>query len=201
MLLSEIQIDTLSEQQITKIMFEGMQDDGCNGDCILVFGSKSLHRVKKAADLFKNKRAPLILVSGSENRWGEGEVSEALWMKEHLLKLGVPDEQILLETQADNTTENVIGSSLVLQKKIGLHKVKRILIVSSPFHLKRCFLSLKTYMPYWIEYTYCPDDREFGQRDNWHRDPNSKKLVMLELQKIVQYVRMGILQDMDIINN
>ncbi|MBB2482881.1 YdcF family protein [Bacillus sp. APMAM] len=197
MLISEIQIDTLSDQQITKFMFDGMQDDGCNGDLILVFGSRSGHRVKKAADLFNQNRAPLILVSGSERRWGEGEVSEAIWMRDYLIKLGIPADNILLETQADNTTENVIGSAFVMQKKIGLHMIKRILVVSAPFHVKRCHLTLKTYMPTWIEYTICPDDRQFGQWNNWNSDPKTKALVLNELNSIIKYVKMGILRDLE----
>jgi uncharacterized SAM-binding protein YcdF (DUF218 family) len=196
--LSSIFPESLSRQQMTSLLFDGMQDDQKNGDCILLFGDRSSNRVRKAADLFFKKRAPYILVTGSGRRWGESEIPEALWMKQRLLQLGVPEDKILLELEADNTTENVIGSALVLQKILGLHKVKRILIVSAPFHIKRCYLTLKTYMPHWIEYSFCPDDRPFGRRDNWWEDPKEEYTVKKEIHSIVRYVRMGILDDIEV---
>ena len=198
MFISQLKIEALSKEQVTQFIFDGMQDDGQAGDCILVFGNRSLHRVKKAAQLFFDKRAPVILVSGSSRRWGAGEIAEAVWMKNQLLQLGVPEDKILMELEADNTTENVIGSAYVLQKKFGLHKVKRILAVSAPFHMKRCCLTLKTYMPVWIDYSLCPDDRTSGQKHNWQEDPQAVRLVMKEIRSIVQYTKRGILVDREI---
>ncbi|MED1205738.1 YdcF family protein [Heyndrickxia acidicola] len=198
MFISQLKIEELTKEQITQFIFEGMEDDGQEGDCILVFGNRSLHRVKKAAQLYFDKRAPVILVSGSANRWPEGATAEAVWMRNHLIKMGVPEDKILMELEADNTTENVIGSAYVLQKKLGLHTVKRILAVSAPFHMKRCYLTLKTYMPTWIDYTLCPDDRPLGQKHNWQDDLQTEQLILKEMHSIIQYTKRGILLDREI---
>ena len=195
MYISNVRPDKLTVQDITRLLYDGIKDDKKAGDIILVFGSKSIHRVKKAAELFHSQRAPFILVSGSERRWGHGHIPEAAWMKNRLILLGVPEERILLELEADNTTENVIGSAMVLQKHFGLHTIRRILAVSAPFHMRRCRMTLDTYMPDWLEWTLCPDSRPKGQRHNWWQDPHEAAMVKKELESLVKYVQLGILQD------
>ncbi|WP_270180154.1 YdcF family protein [Alkalihalobacillus sp. CinArs1] len=195
MRFSEIEPERLSRDQITALLFDGLEDDGMNGDCILVFGARSLLRVKKAAELYEAKRAPYILVSGSGARWGNDETPEAIWMRDQLINRGIPSDRILLELKAENTTENVIASMLVLQQRFGLHALKRLLIVSSPYHMKRCLLSLKTYMPKHIAYSLCSDDRIIGQRTNWWTDPNEKSYILKEVKSIKKYAELGILLD------
>ncbi|WP_347548734.1 YdcF family protein [Pseudalkalibacillus hwajinpoensis] len=195
MRLSEMNTDRLSIEELTTFMFDDTSDDGKSGDCILIFGAKTIHRVEKAARLYHNKRAPAILVTGSAARWGENETPEAIWMRNHLIDLGVREEHILLELEAANTTENVLASLMVLQRAFGLHTLKRLLIVSSPFHMKRCLLTLKTYMPDWIDYTLCADDRKVGQRSNWWTDPIEKARVLKEVNSISNYVKKGIIKD------
>ncbi|MCA0986892.1 YdcF family protein [Guptibacillus algicola] len=195
MRLSEMDPELLTRNQITSLLFDGLEDDGKNGDCILVFGARSLLRVEKAAELYSEKRAPTILVSGSGARWGDEEIPEAVWMRDQLMERGVPSEDILLEIKAENTTENVVASMLVLQQTFGLHAINRLLIVSSPFHMKRCLLTLKTYMPERIEYTLCADNRKVGQRTNWWTDPGEKANVVKEVKSINKYAKLGILRD------
>lgn len=198
MLISSLDPSTLTLDQITGLLFTDLVDDGKNGDCIFVFGGRSVRRIKKAGELFLANRAPYILVSGSSARWEDKTTTEAEWMKEHLIEMGVPEEKILLEEQADNTTENVVASAFILQRNFGLHNIKRILVVSSPFHMKRCSLTLQTYMPSWIHNTYCPDDRPFGQKDTWWKDPVEEKKVLKEVRSLIRYVKEGILMDVDI---
>ncbi|MDM5317229.1 YdcF family protein [Fictibacillus sp. b24] len=194
MLISSLDSTNLTREQITNLLFTNLSDDGECGDCILVFGGKSMYRIKKAADLFLANRAPFILVSGSSARWDK-EITEAEWMKEHLVRMGVPEDKIILEQEATNTTENVIGSAYVLQRKFGLQNINRMLVVSSPYHMKRCSLTLKTYMPNWIQYTYCSDDRPYGQRDNWWKESTEESRVLNEVSSLIKYVRAGILED------
>ncbi|WP_026678394.1 YdcF family protein [Fictibacillus gelatini] len=196
MLLSEIQPELLSREQITNLVFGTKGDDGKAGDCIFVFGGKATRRVVKAAELYHNKRAPYIMLTGSGIRWGKNEQSEAEWMREKLLKMGVPDEALLLETESANTTENVLASLLVLERKIGLEKIKRILIVSSPSHMRRCLLTLQTYMPSWIEYSMCEADRT--SKNNWWENPDEEKAVLHEVEALAKYSRQGIIKDEEV---
>lgn len=66
MLLSKIDSENLTDEQVEKILFSIPEDDKKTGDCIFVFGSLLYleERTNLAVKLYKEKRAPKILFSG-----------------------------------------------------------------------------------------------------------------------------------------
>ncbi len=96
-------------------------------------------RVKQAADLYRQGFAPrMIFSSGYTFVFHETEV-----MKELAMGLGIPAEAILLETRAANTYESVSGVDAMLQAH-GWHS---ILLVSSPYHMRRALLTWRKQAP------------------------------------------------------
>ena len=162
MKLSQINPHELSREQITTILFGEEKDDGKRGDCIFVYGGRGIERVQKAVELYHQKRAKYILFT-SGLKYGKYIHPEAVTMKDEALKMGLPAPAILTEKLSNNTKENAISSLFTLENKFGLHTIKRLLIVSIPWHYRRCLLSLKTYYPRWIEYSWCPADYEYCQ--------------------------------------
>ncbi len=157
MLISDLDPNNLSFAQINKLLFENIEDDGFYGDCILVFGSLTAakYRIPKSVELYQGKRASKVLLSGG-TILKDQNISEAVMMRARAIELGVNPNDILLEQLSLNTIENVLASMIILNREFKLRKIKRILVVSTYYHLKRCFLALKTYMPKWIEYSLCP---------------------------------------------
>ena len=92
-------------------------------------------RLTEAAKLFHHHKAPFILVSGGVPYLGfQGDIrSEALDMKNYLEQLQVPKENIIEESRSRNTKENVFYSDLILKSQ----QAKRIILVTSAFHMKR----------------------------------------------------------------
>jgi vancomycin permeability regulator SanA len=86
MKLSEINVNSLSQAQITKILFGNTKDEQKSGDCIFTFGGRGIERVQKAVELFNLKRAQYILFSGGS---GFGKYTYPLsWtMRDNALKL------------------------------------------------------------------------------------------------------------------
>jgi uncharacterized SAM-binding protein YcdF (DUF218 family) len=119
-------------------------------------------------------------------------------MRERAVALGARDGLILTETLSNNTQENVLASMLVLDRAIGLHKIHRLLVVSIPWHMRRCLVTLQTYMPAWIEYGWAPAPYVDHQRDNWWRRPDAEACVTSECEKLVQYAREGQIRDIEI---
>ena len=76
--------------------------------------------------------------------------------------------------------------------------IQRLLVVSIPWHYRRSLLSLKTYYPQWIDYTWCPANYKECQSDNWWQYPKSYEYVMREISNLVEFVREGQLMDMNI---
>ena len=156
-------------------------------------------RLEVAVKLFKDNRAPFILFSGGKGK--KGVVAEAKIMKDKAISLGIPEEAILTEEESYNTTENVLCSMLVLERKFLLQNIKRLIVVSSPFHIQRLSLTISRYMPRWIDYSFCYDEDSPTSRKNWLNDPIIKKRVEKEANGIVYYAKNKYIDDKEILIN
>lgn len=197
MKLSEINVDELSREQITKILFGNQRDDGKQGDCIFVYGGKGIERVHKAVALYNQKRAKFILFSGGF-KYGKYTYSEAATMRDNAVKMGIPQEVILTEELSNNTKENAIASLFTLENKFGIHRIQNLLVVSIPYHYRRVLLSLKTYYPKWIDYSWCPANYQKYQSNNWWQDRESYRRVITEVDNLIEFVKEGQLIDLEI---
>jgi len=101
---------------------------------------RQIVEVNEAADrllyggwLYKQGKAPHILVSGGRISWLGGTISEAERMVSVLSMMSIPEEVIWLETRARNTEENARYTHEILQAK----GIKQILLVTSATHMPR----------------------------------------------------------------
>lgn len=96
-------------------------------------------RVKQAVELYRQGLAPrVIFSSGYTFIFREAEV-----MKELAMAHGVPDSAILLETGAAGTRENVTHIEVMLRQRSW----RSILLVSSPYHMRRALLTWRKLAP------------------------------------------------------
>ncbi|MFD1675762.1 YdcF family protein [Alicyclobacillus fodiniaquatilis] len=195
MKISELDVENLSVDQISRLLF-GLSDDGEQGDCIFVFGSKNgyEYRVPKAVELYNAGRAKKILFSGGAT-WGDQSEPEAIAMKRAAVALGVDAEDILTETESKHTKENVLASLLTLDREFQLQSVRRLLVVTTTFHMRRCYLALNTFMPHWIQYSLCSVDDRTTRSDNWWLNPKGLDRARNEARKVIEYVQIGALID------
>lgn len=196
MKISELNPNTLSDEQITKLLFGEFQDDHMSGDCIVVLGSSKAtqYRLPVALQLYKSGRADQILFSGGVT-WQGNNLTEAALLKNKAIAAGIPEGKILVEDVSKNTKENVLASLLVLDRWCPLHKIRRLLIVTSSYHIRRTYLTFKTYMPDWIEFTLCPADDQNTCKDNWFLSQYGRERAVTEAKKIIEYISWGALLD------
>ena len=189
MKISELNPNTLSDEQITKLLFGEFRDDQQLGDCIVVLGSSKaiVYRLPVALQLYKAGRADKILFSGGVT-WPGNNMTEAALLKNKAIESGIPEDKILVEDASKNTKENVLASLLVLDRWCPLHKIKRLLIVTSSYHIRRTYLTFKTYMPDWIELTLCPADDQNTCKDNWFLSQYGRERAVTEAKKIIEYI-------------
>ncbi len=120
-----------------------LSEEPSQADSIVVFaggvgesgqaGGGYQERVREAVDLYQAGYAPrMIFSSGYEFAFREAEVMRSLAMSQ-----GVPASAILLETRASSTYENV----LFVYKLLEEFDSKTILLVSSPYHMRRALLT------------------------------------------------------------
>lgn len=111
-------------------------------DCILVFGGHDLNVAVRAAELFNEGWANLIVISGGVIYpplfYGGNEPKrEAEAMKETVVKYGISEQNILVEENAKNTSENFWFTDNLLQK-FG-HNFNKFIITVKPYTERRTY--------------------------------------------------------------
>lgn len=96
-------------------------------------------RVIKAIRLFKQRAAPIIVMTGGSGDYFDQSVGEAILMKELAVQMGVPEDKIIVETESRNTRENVVYTKQILDKI----NAKKIILVTSALHLPRSMALFK----------------------------------------------------------
>ncbi|MDY6791279.1 MAG: YdcF family protein [Thermodesulfobacteriota bacterium] len=93
----------------------------------------SLHRIQKAIQIWKKELSPNILFSGGcADKRGTG-LPGSNRMAAEALRLGIPEQRILIESGSKDTYNNVHNTSLMIKKK-GWDS---LILVTHDFHIKR----------------------------------------------------------------
>ncbi|AFY42981.1 YdcF family protein [Nostoc sp. PCC 7107] len=108
-------------------------------------------RVIYAAQLYRQKKAPLIITSGGRVEWRNGGTPESTDMASILTEIGVPPQAIIQDPDSLNTYQNAVNVKKILQSR-GIEKV---LLVTSSMHMPR---SLKIFQRQGIDATPAPTD-------------------------------------------
>ncbi len=114
-------------------------------------------RLIYAAYLYKQGKAPLVLLSGGGIHWLFPE-TEAPGMAGMLRLLDVPDQAILQEKRSRNTYENALYSRQMLEP-LGIN---RIILVTSALHMPR---TLALYKKQGFDVIPAPTDYLISQAD------------------------------------
>lgn len=121
------------------VYFGGAIGSDASADCIVVPGAAVWRnrapsdalasRLQKALTLYRDGRAPLIVLTGG----GEGNYDEPEVMKEWLTARGVPAQAILLDKAGANTR----ASGRNVARIMRAHGLRSVLVVSQWFHVAR----------------------------------------------------------------
>lgn len=160
-------------------------------DVILIPGASHPQLAHRAALLYQQGIAPLILPSGGATP--HVETTEWEFLRDIGKSLGVPSEIILKEDKATNTFENARFSLEVLNHH-GVQP-KKVVLVCKNYHARRALITYSFVFPRETEFLVSPVIDKTGiSRDNWYLDEDKISRVMNELEKIGKYFRPAIYQ-------
>ncbi|MBW4562660.1 MAG: YdcF family protein [Mojavia pulchra JT2-VF2] len=108
-------------------------------------------RVIYAAQLYRQQKAPIIILSGGRIDWRGGGSPESADMAAVLTSIGIPPEAIVEEPNSLNTYENAVNVRKILQSQ----NIRQVLLVTSAMHMPR---SLKIFQRQGIEAIPAPTD-------------------------------------------
>ena len=116
-------------------------------DAILVLCSHDKRVAERAAQLFLEDWAPLLIFSG-----GLGSITKTFWTEPEAdqfaaiaIRMGVPKERILIENRSTNTGENFrFTRQLLVEKGIDPQK---FIVVQKPYMERRSFATFRKMWP------------------------------------------------------
>lgn len=108
-------------------------------------------RVLHGAQLYREGKAPLVIMSGGRIHWKGGGPPESADMAALAQTMGVPASAILQDPTSLNTYENAVNVKQILQQR----GIRRILLVTSAMHMPR---SLAIFKKQGIEAIAAPTD-------------------------------------------
>ena len=116
-------------------------------DCILALGSHDLRVAERAAELYLQGWAPLLVFSGGLGRltqeiWSEAEADKFASIA---LNKGVPREAILIENKSTNTGENILFTQKLFQEKNI--DPQTFIVVQKPYMERRSYATFKKHWP------------------------------------------------------
>ena len=201
MRVSEIDRENITNEIVDRVLFKDLFDCGEKADCIVVLGSIKAfrYRIPIAVGAYKKGRAPKILLSGGAKRdFAEGRMTEAEHMRMYAISMGVEPEDILIDNLSQNTVENMFGSLLELQRSFRINRVKKVLLVTTGYHMRRSLALARYYFPKHIEVMPCPADDKHTRRDNWMKTEEGRKRANEEVINIINCVENGLFPDFEI---
>ena len=116
-------------------------------DVIVGFGNFNTNIARRAAELYRQGLAPVVLFTGGLGRNTEGLLPEpeAVRFARVAMECGVPEKAILLEPESTNTAENILFTRRLLEARGIPHE--RILGVHQPFMERRITAAMGVYWP------------------------------------------------------
>ena len=125
----------------------GMHQTPEKTDVIVGFGNFNTNIARRAAELYLQGLAPLVLFTGGLGRNTEGLLPEpeAVRFARVAMECGVPESAILMEPDSTNTAENILFTREKL-RALGL-PCEKILGVHKPFMERRVYAAMKVYWP------------------------------------------------------
>jgi uncharacterized SAM-binding protein YcdF (DUF218 family) len=163
-------------------------------DAILVLGSFDPKAAVRAAALWRDGLAPVVIMSGGiahrggllDTGWDR---SEARVFADTALAEGVPSAAILLEEAAQNTGDN-FRFGRVVAAEAGLSPQK-LLVVAKPYMTRRGFA---TGRKVWPEATLLMQCEDVDVTDYFSREPDPERTLLAlvgDLHRIIVYPRLG----------
>lgn len=132
-------------------------------------------RLLAAVELYNRLHVP-VLVSGGQVYADSGP--EAVIAKRELMRLGVPEKDILLEPESLNTRQNAVFSGRIMRER-GLTQP---VLVTSAFHMKRSMLN---FAKEGFEATAFPTDFRVSRQQSFHYNKLMPSASALEGSVIV----------------
>lgn len=144
---------------------------------VAISGGETQSRTEAAIKLYKDGWAPKIIFSGAAQ--DTSGPSNAAAMRAIALNNGIPAGDILLDEVSENTQQNALAVAAIIKSR----GYKQIILVTSPYHQRRAFLSFRAVLGNEVHIINHSAVDHSWRRLGWWTNEYSYKLTITELQK------------------
>lgn len=183
-------------QDITNFIF--IQDVPQPADILFLPGCGYPQLSERAAELYRQGNAPLVLPSGAYSykrgrfdgpkeggdRYSGPYDTEWAFQRDVLVRNGVPDGAILREDRSQHTVDNARFSRQVTDA-LGL-EVRSAILCCKAYHARRALMTYAWLYPQTTFYVVPTETQNVG-RDNWHLSAEGRAYVLGEVGKCGTY--------------
>jgi len=188
---SEAEIAEINETHLIDTPFEP-------ADLLFVFGTREdvALRAATACRLWREGLFRWSIVSGGVTPGSL--LSECETIKPAMVAGGVPADRILEEHRATNTGENVIFSLPIIEAALGLRNIRSVICLGNSWTARRYPMTLHRHWPE-VTKMLVTVDSFATPRALWHIDPELRRRVLAEWDKIEPYRARGFIADWPVV--
>jgi uncharacterized SAM-binding protein YcdF (DUF218 family) len=163
-------------------------------DLLFVFGTREDvgGRVDEAYRLWREGYFRWSIVSGGMTPGAP--LSECEIIKSAMVARGIPAERILEEHHALNTGENVIFALPIIAAALGLANIRSVICLGNSWTARRYPMTLHRHWPE-VEKMLVTVDSFDMPLALWHTDPEFRKRILSEWDKIEPYKARGFIAE------
>lgn len=179
--------------QNAKIIWDYMlvHDELKSADLIICLGSHDVNVAKRAAELYVDKMAPRILITGGRGRLtSNNDQTEAQAFANTMYDAGVSKDDVLIEDKSTNTGENAEFSKNFV-RDINID-ITTAIIVTKPYMERR---AKATFAQFWPELHTMVTSQQVSYEEYMSNSSIGRKksieVMVGDLQRIIEYPAKG----------
>jgi uncharacterized SAM-binding protein YcdF (DUF218 family) len=133
-----------------------------------------------------------LLVSGG--RTASVAMAEADMIAERLVRRGMPESVLILETASTNTGENVRFGLTRVAEVMDLAAIRSVVVIGKVCSTRRYLMTLQRHWP-GLSLSVCPVNYFGIPAERWHEHEEFRARVLGEFEKIPRYLAEGFLAE------
>ena len=177
----EHQNPSQSRDAISRFLFFCARRCAAPVDLCFVLGCPTPSTWIQLIELFRKGWTPKILIPGYGR--GHTELPEYELFRRYALERHVPESALLIEPKATKTLENFTFSRAVIESELGWERIKRVALVTKPFHMRCALMTAQGQWPDHLEFIALPA-KVPGEplADTWWQNEDGRGYVFTELR-------------------
>lgn len=158
-----------------------IREEPSKADVIVVLaGEQTGERINYAVNLYKKGYSKKLLLTG----WSQSRMADtAFKMKDQALKMGVPEDAILMETKSTSTYENAAFSKEIIDD----NSFNKVILVTSSYHSRRSKYVFQKVLNKQMKIISCPADVSYFKPNGWWNSKKGRRTLIDEYEKLIGY--------------